>query len=157
MDTLTPSSRSWNMSRIRGSDTMPERVVRSFLHKEGFRFRLHAKRLPGTPDIVLPKYRCVVLVHGCFWHRHRGCQYAYTPKSRQAFWLSKFKANKARDLRVLRALRTLGWRVIIVWECETKSLHSLKQRVLPLLKHSSPRLGDRAEVIDDSYRSPRYR
>lgn len=145
------------MSRIRGCDTMPERVVRSFLHKEGFRFRLHAKRLPGTPDIVLPKYRCVVLVHGCFWHRHRGCQYAYTPKSRQVFWLSKFKANKARDLRVLRALRKLGWRVIIVWECETKNLYSLKQRVLPLLKHSSPRLGERAEVIDDSYRSPRYR
>jgi len=155
MDTLTPSARSLNMSQIRGHDTAPERVVRSFLHRQGFRFRLHAKNLPGTPDIVLAKYRCVVLVHGCFWHRHRGCQFAYTPKSRQEFWENKFNANKTRDLRVHRALLRLGWRVITVWECETKSSRSLTQKLLPLVSGRSQRARDQARSIDDSYRSPR--
>ena len=117
-DRLSRERRSWNMSRIRGKDTAPERLVRSALHRAGYRFRLHPKALPGHPDIVLPKYRTVVLVHGCFWHRHKGCRFAYTPKSRTAFWNAKFDANVERDRRTARELRRLGWKVVTVWECE---------------------------------------
>jgi DNA mismatch endonuclease, patch repair protein len=119
VDRLTPEHRSWNMSRIRGRDTQPERAVRSALHRAGYRFRLHRKDLPGRPDIVLPKHRTVVFVHGCFWHRHPGCRFAYTPKSRADFWAAKFLANVERDQRNRRDLRRLGWRVITVWECQT--------------------------------------
>ena len=105
------------MSRIRGRDTTPERLVRSHLHRAGLRFRLHV-RLPGKPDIVLPRWSAVVLVHGCFWHRHTGCRYAYTPKSNRSFWMRKFEANVIRDHTVRRQLRTMGWRVITVWECQ---------------------------------------
>jgi DNA mismatch endonuclease (patch repair protein) len=115
---LTPIKRSWNMSRIRSKDTGPERVVRSILHHMGYRFSLHREDLPGKPDIVLPKYRTVVFVHGCFWHRHRGCRLAYTPKSRQVFWLKKFSDNVARDRKVQRDLRRLGWQLLVVWECQ---------------------------------------
>ena len=93
MDLLSQERRSWNMSRIRGKDTMPERLVRSLLHRMGYRFRLHRQDLPGRPDIVLPGRRTVVLVHGCYWHRHDGCRLAYTPKSNQTFWNSKFREN----------------------------------------------------------------
>ena len=134
-DRLTPEHRSWNMSRIRGKDTLPERQVRSALHRAGYRFRLHRKDLPGRPDIVLPKHRTVVFVHGCFWHRHKGCHFAYTPKSRVAFWNEKFRANVERDRRNVRALRALGWRVITVWECQAESptrwLSNLRDRRLP--------------------------
>lgn len=106
------------MSRIRGKDTAPERLVRSALHRAGYRFRLHSKTLPGRPDLVMPKYRIVVFVHGCFWHRHRGCRFAYTPKSQTVFWNAKFDSNVARDRRNARELRTLGWIVVTVWECE---------------------------------------
>lgn len=120
-DRLTPQRRSWNMSRIRGRDTLPERAVRSALHRAGYRFRLHRKDLPGRPDIVLPKHSIVVFVHGCFWHRHPGCRFAYTPKSRITFWQQKFDGNVERDRRNVRALRALGWRVITVWECQIGS------------------------------------
>ena len=117
-DRLSRKHRSWNMSRIRGKDTAPERLVRSALHRAGYRFRLHSEPLPGRPDLVLPKYRTVVFVHGCFWHRHSGCRFAYTPKSRTAFWNAKLDANVKRDRRTARELRGLGWKVITVWECE---------------------------------------
>ena len=117
-DRLTRERRSWNMSRIRGRDTAPEKQVRSALHRAGYRFRLHRRDLPGRPDVVLPKYRTVVFVHGCFWHRHKGCRYAYTPKSRVAFWNAKFVSNVERDRRSARELRRLGWKVVTVWECE---------------------------------------
>lgn len=117
-DRLTPDRRSWNMSRIRGRDTAPENLVRSTLHRAGYRFRLHRRDLPGRPDIVLSKYRTVVFVHGCFWHRHAGCRFAYTPKSRVDFWTAKFHANVERDRRNAFALRRLGWRVVTVWECD---------------------------------------
>ena len=107
------------MSRIRGKNTVPEKQVRSALHRAGYRFRLHSKQLPGRPDVVLPKYCTVVFVHGCFWHRHKGCRYAYTPKSRVAFWKAKFDSNVERDRRNVRELRRLGWKVVKVWECET--------------------------------------
>lgn len=136
MDTLTPERRSWNMSRIRGSDTTPERLVRSLLHRMGYRFRLHRKDLPGRPDIVLPRYRTVVLVHGCYWHRHPGCRLAYTPKSNADFWRAKFRENVSRDVRQSQELTALGWRVITVWECETRELRVLSERLLQDLESS---------------------
>lgn len=118
------------MSGIRGKDTKPERIVRSFLHRAGLRFRLHAK-LPGKPDLVLPKYHTVVFVHGCFWHRHAGCRYATTPSSNVAFWQGKFEANLRRDAKVSRQLRDLGWKVSVVWSCQLnrRQLDSLVARI----------------------------
>ena len=129
MDSLTPEHRSWNMSRIRSRNTKPERIVRSLLHRMGYRFRLHRKSLPGRPDIVLPSRRVVVLVHGCYWHRHPGCRFAYTPKSNLAFWEAKFNENINRDRWQYNQLRELGWNVITVWECETKELAILTERL----------------------------
>lgn len=105
------------MSGIRGRNTKPELVVRKALFAAGFRYRLHSPRLPGRPDIVLPRYRCAVFVHGCFWHRHPGCRFAYVPKSNTKFWRDKFQANVRRDEHVKTALRGAGWRVLTVWEC----------------------------------------
>lgn len=105
------------MSRIRGRDTSPELIVRSWLHRAGLRFRLHTRDLPGSPDIVLPRWNTVVFVHGCFWHRHPGCPMAYTPKSRRRFWEAKFAENVERDRRTRLKLRRAGWRTFVVWEC----------------------------------------
>lgn len=124
------------MSRIRGRDTVPERIVRSLLHGLGFRFRLHVSTLPGRPDIVLPRHRTVIDVHGCYWHRHPGCRFAYTPKSNAAFWTAKFSENIARDKRVRCELVSLGWRVITVWECEVADLTRLERRLTRLLEVS---------------------
>lgn len=128
-DTLSPSARSVLMSRIRGKDTKPEIVVRSLLHRMGFRFRLHRRGLPGSPDIVLPGHGAVVFVHGCFWHRHTRCKGATTPKSRVKFWQEKFAANVERDKRNRRDLRRLGWKVLVVWECELKKPEKLGARL----------------------------
>lgn len=121
MDTLTSEKRSWNMSRIRGANTKPELAIRSMLHRMGYRFRICDKKLPGKPDIVLPKYKAVIFVHGCFWHRHHDCKYSYTPKSRTLFWTDKFKETVKRDEKNLLILRESGWFPIIVWECEIKT------------------------------------
>ena len=126
MDKRTKRQRSWNMSRVRGKDTTPEKMVRSFLHRRGFRFRLHVKNLPGHPDIVLPKYRTVIEVRGCFWHRHQGCKRATTPSSNTAFWDAKFIRNIERDKKNEILLNELGWRVIVVWECEIKQKDFLR-------------------------------
>jgi len=115
------------MGRIRGRDTSPEIAVRSALHRLGYRFRLHAKNLPGKPDIVLPKWKHIILVHGCFWHRHENCKFAYTPKTRNQFWTEKFEGNIARDKVTVQSLKKLGWRVTIIWECETHSMEALAQ------------------------------
>jgi DNA mismatch endonuclease (patch repair protein) len=120
-DTITRERRSWNMSRIKGRDTGPELRLRSLLHRAGFRFRLHAKELPGNPDIVLPKYRAAIFVHGCFWHRHEGCRNATMPSTRTEFWKSKFASNVGRDERNQAALTAAGWTVFTVWECELKN------------------------------------
>lgn len=133
-DIISPEHRSWNMSRIRGRDTTPERSVRSVLHRLGYRFRLHDKSLPGRPDIVLRKYGAVIFVHGCFWHRHPGCKYAYVPKSRESFWKEKFARNVARDEKAQRRLADAGWGVIIAWECETRNVELLARRLDDLLK-----------------------
>ena len=130
MDTLTPERRSWNMSRIKGSHTGPERLVRSLLHRMGYRFRLHRKDLPGRPDIVLPRHRAVVLVHGCYWHRHVDCRLSYNPKSNREFWETKFAENVSRDSRQYEELAAMGWKVITVWECETRELETLSERLL---------------------------
>lgn len=117
-DRLSPARRSWNMSRIRGKDTSPEVAVRSFLHRVGIRYILHDRRLPGRPDIVVPAARTVVLVHGCFWHRHSGCARTTNPSSNAQFWKEKFRSNVRRDRRNLRNLEAQGWRVITIWQCE---------------------------------------
>jgi DNA mismatch endonuclease (patch repair protein) len=119
-DTISVSHRSWNMSRISGRDTGPEITLRSLLHRAGYRFRLHDRNLPGRPDIVLPKHQTAILVHGCFWHRHDGCRNATTPSTRRDFWKAKFEGNVARDRANELHLADLGWRVIVVWECELK-------------------------------------
>jgi DNA mismatch endonuclease (patch repair protein) len=119
-DVHEPEVRSYNMSRIRSKDTKPEMLVRKFLFKNGFRYRLHGKDLPGKPDIVLPKYKTVIFVNGCFWHYHKGCRYFVLPKTRTEWWLHKVKATAARDKSSEIALQVLGWKVILVWECELK-------------------------------------
>ncbi len=130
MDHLTKEKRSWNMSRIRSKNTNPEIAVRSLLHNLGFRFRLHRKDLPGKPDIVLSKYNVVVFVHGCFWHRHPGCKYAHTPKSRQGYWKNKFNQNIERHKKVANELEERGWQIIIIWECEIRYIEKLKKTML---------------------------
>ena len=112
--------RSRNMSAIKSKNTKPEIAVRKLLHSMGYRFRLHRKDLPGSPDIVLPKYKTVIFVHGCFWHRHENCKYASTPKTRQEFWEAKFRENINRDKLNQENLSSNGWKIIIVWECEIK-------------------------------------
>jgi DNA mismatch endonuclease, patch repair protein len=129
-DRISKEKRSWNMSRIRAVNTKPELVVRSLLHRNGFRYRLHVRALPGCPDIVLPRWKTAVLVHGCFWHRHQGCHLAYTPKSRKAFWTKKFEGNVNRDKKASTMLRRLGWRVFVVWECELQNHDRLARRLM---------------------------
>lgn len=136
-DILSRDKRSWNMSRIRGKNTKPEMVVRSMLHRMGYRFRLYVSKLPGKPDIVLPKYRTVIFVHGCFWHRHPGCKYAYNPKTRQDFWKNKFEQNVARHQDVAQRLEELGWRVAIIWECEIDRPDYLKELILQILSEGT--------------------
>ena len=121
-DHISPEHRSWNMSRIKGKDTSIEVQVRSWLFSRGFRFRKNDKRYPGKPDIVLPKYKTVIFINGCFWHRHEGCKYAYEPQSRSDFWQEKFAANIKRDEVVKLKLRSKGIRQLIVWECTLKKM-----------------------------------
>lgn len=151
VDTLSKNRRSWNMSRVRGKDTKPELIVRSVLHRIGFRFRLHVNRLPGKPDIVLQKYRTVVFVHGCFWHRHKRCPDASVPKSRTDFWIQKFTGNVERDRSNRTALRRSGWKVIVVWECEATKKEKLAARLCREIKN--PRKTFPAHPIDSLERS----
>jgi DNA mismatch endonuclease (patch repair protein) len=129
-DIWSPAKRSEVMSRIRGKDTRPERIVRSLVHALGFRFTVNGRsnrELPGKPDLVLRRHRCVVFVHGCFWHGHAKCRGYRLPSSNVGFWRDKILSNKARDRRCLKAMRSLGWRVLVVWECETRSVAKLLQ------------------------------
>ena len=118
MDKLTKERRSWNMARIPAKNTKPEISVRSILHRMGYRFRIHPKGLPGKPDIVLPKYHTTIFVHGCFWHGHEQCKDFAPPKTRTEWWLDKVNRNKEKDIENVTRLKKLGWRVIVVWECE---------------------------------------
>ena len=119
-DIKTKESRSYNMSRIAGKDTKPEELVRKYLFSKGFRYRKNVRKLPGTPDLVLPKYRTVIFVNGCFWHGHEGCKYFVWPKSNAEFWRQKIETNISRDQRKEAQLRDMGWNVMIVWECELR-------------------------------------
>jgi DNA mismatch endonuclease (patch repair protein) len=131
VDTLTRKDRSERMALIRGSDTGPELMVRRIVHSMGFRYRLHVKDLPGKPDLVFPRLRKIVFVHGCFWHRHRKatCKLARLPKSRVEFWRAKLEGNRSRDLTNKRSLRKAGWSILEVWECEMRNLDSLRLRL----------------------------
>ena len=133
MDTVSPEKRSWMMSQIKGKNTRPEKIVRSMLHAMGFRFRLQRKDLPGKPDIVLPKYRAVIFVHGCFWHRHDCKVGSRLPKSNIDYWLPKLERNQARDMEHREALENSGWNVLVVWECmvyDTDALASALKKFL---------------------------
>ncbi|WP_295794748.1 DNA mismatch endonuclease Vsr [Mucilaginibacter sp.] len=131
-DVHSKETRSYNMSRIRSKDTKPEMLVRRFLHKNGFRYRLHVKTLPGKPDIVLPKYKTVIFIHGCFWHGHEGCRYYVVPKTRTEWWLNKIGGNIANDNKAKAVLQDAGWNIITIWECELKK-SSLEETLKNLL------------------------
>ena len=120
MDIVDSATRSRMMSGIQSKNTKPEMAVRRYLHAQGYRYRLHARDLPGSPDLVLPKYRVVIFVHGCFWHQHAGCRFATQPASNTERWKAKFQSNLERDAKNLAALQATGWRVFVVWECELK-------------------------------------
>ena len=126
---VVPPERSALMARVRQKGTGPELLVRQCLHRLGFRFRLHRKDLPGTPDIVLPQHRKVIFVHGCFWHRHLGCPKTTTPKTRTSFWMDKFRTNVRRDRRNMTELRNLGWEPYVVWECDTSDTQELESNL----------------------------
>lgn len=134
VDYLTPEERSRHMALIRSRNTKPEMVVRRWLHSRGYRYRLHRKDLPGSPDIAFPSRRKVILVHGCLWHGHRGCGLNRVITARPEYWQPKLQANRRRDARNLRALRKLGWDVIVIWECQTRDMMSLGQRLVDFLE-----------------------
>jgi len=136
-DCFSGAKRSEIMSRVKGTNTSIEVKVRGLLHRLGYRFRLHCPGLPGKPDIVLPKRQAVILVHGCFWHGHPGCPRSKRPKSNSIFWANKIDGNIARDKSNARSLRDLGWRVLVVWECQTKNNAQLTQRLQRFLERPS--------------------
>ena len=133
-DVHNKATRSYNMSRIKGKDTKPEMLVRRFLHSHGFRYKLHDKTLPGKPDIVLPKYKTVIFVHGCFWHGHEGCKYYVVPKTRTEWWVEKINRNTQNDNKVSIFLKEKGWKVINIWECDLKN--DIKHQFLASMIHS---------------------
>ncbi len=131
-DVHSPEVRSYNMSMIRGKNTKPEIIVRRFLHSKGFRFRLHKKDLRGKPDIVLPKYKTAIFIHGCFWHGHKNCKYFVVPKTRTKWWLNKIEGNRETDKRNNLKLRKAGWKIITLWECQLRPKKIMK--TLPKLE-----------------------
>lgn len=151
-DRLTKAERSALMARIRSKDTKPEMVVRRAAHRLRYRFRLHRADLPGTPDLVFPKHRLAVFVHGCFWHRHPNCRRATTPATNTEKWTEKFERNSRRDARVKSELEALGWTVLVIWECETRSEKALKCQLASNLTAARPRskssLDNLTELID---------
>ena len=133
-DVHNKQQRSHNMSRIKGKDTKPEMLVRKFLHANGYRYKLHDKKLPGKPDIVLPKYCTVIFVHGCFWHGHANCKYFVVPKTNTQWWTDKINRNKANDEKAIKVLKKDGWKVIVVWECKLKPAKVEKTLTVTLKK-----------------------
>ena len=146
MDSLTPDSRSANMSRIRGKDTKPEMLVRRMLHALGYRYRLHRRDLPGAPDVVFPSRKKVILVHGCFWHQHGGCIDGRLPKSREDYWLPKLRHNVERDRRNIGKLRRGGWKVMKLWECEVLRSENLQERLIQFLSPKGNTAQDKPET-----------
>lgn len=134
-DVHDKKTRSYNMSRIRAKDTKPEMVVRRFLHAQGFRYKLHDKSLPGKPDLVLPKYKTVIFIHGCFWHGHEGCRYYVVPKTRTEWWVGKIERTQSNDLKICKELINRGWRIFEIWECDLKDNPQKKLlKVVEMLK-----------------------
>lgn len=131
MDVHDKETRSYNMSCIKGKNTKPEEIVRKYLFSQGFRYRKNDKRLPGTPDIVLPKYKTVIFVNCCFWHGHDGCRYFVIPKTNTEFWTKKIETNRNRDIRKINDIQILGWKVIVVWKCQLKKpiIHSTLKNI----------------------------
>ena len=151
-DVHTPAQRSFNMSRIRGKDTAPERMLQSLLRAEGVRFRANVKTMPGKPDVILPAFRIAIFVHGCFWHRHRNCRFTTNPKSNPQFWKSKFARTIERDRENFRALKKLGWRPMIIWECairekSTAVRYKLRLAVKTAKLKLSSRLSSTASLV----------
>jgi len=128
-DVFSKEKRSWIMSRVKGHDTKPEIIVRSMVHRMGFRFRLHRRDLPGNPDVVLPRHGKVIFVHGCFWHGHKGCPRSSRPRTNREFWNRKLDGNIERDKRFCETLRCMGWKVLVVWECETRKNEALLKKL----------------------------
>jgi DNA mismatch endonuclease, patch repair protein len=133
VDHIDPSRRSANMAAVKSKNTSPEIALRKLLHRLGYRYRLHLATLPGRPDIVFPARRKVIFVNGCFWHRHEGCKYTTMPKTQVEFWEAKFLANRERDIRTLDALRSLGWEVAVVWQCQIKNPELLLPEIIRFL------------------------
>lgn len=133
VDSLDPAARSAVMSRVRGKDTRPEMIVRKLVFAAGYRYRLHVRTLPGSPDLVFPSRKKVIFVHGCFWHRHENCSLARMPKSRVEFWSEKLNGNRARDERAFEALAEAGWQVLVVWECELREREKLEEKLRSFL------------------------
>jgi DNA mismatch endonuclease, patch repair protein len=133
-DVFTPAKRSAIMASVRGQNTKPEILVRKLVHSLGYRFRLHQKQFPGKPDLVLPRHEKIIFIHGCFWHGHRGCSRAALPSTNTEFWQKKIGANRSRDIKVTRKLGLTGWRVQVIWQCQTKDVAKLKQRLLQFLE-----------------------
>ena len=136
-DVHTAQQRSYNMQQIKAKNTKPEMLVRKFLHSRGFRYLLHDKNLPGKPDLVLPKYKTLIFIHGCFWHGHGDCKYYVVPKTRTEWWLNKIKSNKANDSRSVKELKKQNWKIITVWECDLKPA-KLKKTLNRLLTKLNP-------------------
>jgi DNA mismatch endonuclease (patch repair protein) len=143
MDIFSKTKRSWIMSRVGGKNTKPEILVRSLLHRMGYRFRLDYKSLPGRPDIVLPKFHKVIFVHGCFWHGHPNCHRAALPQTNVEFWTEKMKCNGERDLKNIRALRKLRWKPLIIWQCEIRNLEKLERKIVKFITNGTPSLNGR--------------
>ena len=144
-DIFVREKRSKVMAGIKSRDTKPERIVRSVLHRLGYRFRLHCRDLPGTPDIVLPRYRKAILVHGCFWHGHPGCRRSARPTSNAAFWEKKLSANAVRDAQVRDRLIEAGWDVLVIWQCETRDIAGLENRLCTFITGTSVISNERSE------------
>ncbi|MGB8194391.1 MAG: very short patch repair endonuclease [Chitinophagaceae bacterium] len=136
-DVHSKEVRSYNMSRIKGKNTKPEMLVRKFLHAHGFRYRLHDKKLPGKPDIVLPKYKTAIFVHGCFWHGHEGCKYYVIPSTRTEWWVNKINSNITNDKKAIKTLEEARWNVLHIWECELKknNIENTLQFILTILRN----------------------
>ncbi|MEE5042183.1 very short patch repair endonuclease [Pseudomonas alliivorans] len=141
-DVFTPEQRSKVMGKIKGKNTKPELIVRSVCHRLGLRFRLHRGDLPGKPDLVFPKYKLCLFVHGCFWHQHPGCKYAYRPKSRPEFWIPKLQKNVIRDADARAELEATGWKVAVIWECRTKTIADTEAEVRDVFKDCSKNAPD---------------
>jgi len=129
----TEQSKNYKMSRVKSKDTKPEIIVRKLAHSLGYRFRLHRKDLPGTPDLTFPSRMKVIFVHGCFWHRHRGCRKTTTPKTNMDFWKNKFRKNIQRDKNSIEQLKGLGWKALVIWECETKNIEEIQKKIVDFL------------------------